>query len=186
MKKKKIYFFLDRDGTIIKHINYLRRINDIKIYKNIFQSLKILKQFGEIYVITNQSAVARGLLSEKKLKKINNFILNKINKREKYIKKIFYCPHHKEGKLLKYKRNCIYRKPGIGFIKRFKNIDKNNSWFIGDTYVDVETAKNSGIKSVLLLTGKKNKKNANKIKPDIISKNILFASKKIKQCLLKL
>ena len=135
----------------------MRRINDIKIYKNIFQSLKILKQFGEIYVITNQSAVARGLLSEKKLKKINNFILNKINKREKYIKKIFYCPHHKE-ETIKIQKNCIYRKPGIGFIKRFKNIDKNNSWFIGDTYVDVETAKNSGIKSVLLLTGKKNKK----------------------------
>lgn len=185
MKNKKKYFFLDRDGTIIHHVHYLKKKEQIKIYEFTIKALKILKSLGEIYIITNQSAVARGFLLEKNLIEINNIILKKINSREKLIKKIFYCPHHKSGTIKKYKKNCKFRKPNIGFIKKFKDIDRSKSWFIGDTSTDIYCGKKAKLNTILLKTGKTNKGDT-KIKPNFKCENLLYAAKKIRKCYLKI
>lgn len=182
MKKKKIIFFLDRDGTIIKHIHYLNSIKQVQIYKSTIKSLKILRKFGKIYLITNQSAVARGILKEKNLKDINEYIIKKINKNEKLIEKFFYCPHHIEGSVKIYKKDCSYRKPNTGFLKKIykkHQFDKKNSWFIGDTYSDIKTANNFKINSVLLKTGERLKKNEHNATPNYVSNNLYNATKKI-------
>ena len=125
--KKKIYFFIDRDGTIIHHVHYLKKVSNVKLYKFTIKALKILRKYGKIFIITNQSAVSRGLLKEKNLKKIHKHVLKKINSKQKIIEKIFYCPHHVNAKIIKYRKNCIFRKPNIGFINRFNDIDKKKS-----------------------------------------------------------
>ena len=181
-KNKKICFFLDRDGTIIRHVHYLNKIEQVKFYKNLRKSIELLKQFGKVFIITNQSAVARGLLSEKDLLKINKYILNFINKTNHLVDKIFFCPHHIDASVKIYKKDCHHRKPGTGFLEKIysKNkFDKKKSWFIGDTYVDVKTANNFDINSVLLRTGKSLKKNEFNAKPNFISNNLYDASKKI-------
>ena len=179
--KNKIYFFLDRDGTIIHHVHYLRKVSKVKLYKFTIKALKILRKYGKIFVITNQSAVSRGLLKEKNLKKINNHVLKKINAKQKIIEKIFYCPHHTNAKIKKYRKDCIFRKPGVGFVKRFNNIDKKKSWFIGDTNIDIKTGLNANLNTILLKTGKKYKNNFKITKSVMKCKNLYVAAKFIEK-----
>lgn len=179
--KKKNYFFLDRDGTIIHHVKYLNKFSQIKLYTNTIKALEILNKYGKVFVITNQSSVARGLLTEKKLILINKRIIKIINKKKKLIQKIFYCPHHIDGIIGKYKKKCTFRKPDIGFIKKFKNINKKDSWFIGDTHTDIKAGIKSKLNTILLNSGTKYKKNTQINKLVIKCKNIYFAAKKIEK-----
>jgi len=151
-KKKNIAIFLDRDGTLNKEKNYLTNINKLKLYPNAIKALKYLNNKSPnflVIVITNQSAVSRGLLDEKMLKKINSKIkkIIKINKGK--IDFFYYCKHLPID-------NCKCRKPKIGMIEEAKkkfNIDLSKSWLIGDSTTDIETGKNSNLKTILLKTG---------------------------------
>ena len=146
--------FLDRDGVIIKDVNYLKYIKDIKFNEGIFNGLKILTQLGyKLFIITNQSAVGRGLLTEKKLFKIHDYIQKKLKKKNIEIKKILYCPCHPMAKIKKYQRNCKMRKPKPGMIKKiFKiyNIKPKNSILFGDKKTDILAGKRAKIKKNFL------------------------------------
>jgi len=93
--------------------------------------------------------VGRGIISETYLKKIHLFIQYILSKKKIKITKIYYCPHHPEDGLGKYKRKCKCRKPKNYFlekaIKKF-NIDRKSSFFIGDKQTDRICAKKSKIK----------------------------------------
>jgi D-glycero-D-manno-heptose 1,7-bisphosphate phosphatase len=146
--KKKI-FFLDRDGVIIKDIGHLDNIKKISFLPETFKTLKyIIKKKYKIIIITNQSVVGRGTISESYLKKIHIFIRHILSKKKIKILKIYYCPHHPEYGLGKYKRKCKCRKPKNYFlekaIKKFK-IDRKSSFFIGDKQTDKICAKKSKI-----------------------------------------
>lgn len=153
--------FLDRDGTIIKNVPYLNDPEKIEFLPYVIEGLKILISNGfNLFIVTNQSGVSRGLIKLKELKEIHKRIKNILKKEGIKIKDIVYCPHLPED-------NCNCRKPKTGLIeillKKYK-IDLKKSYLIGDKDEDILLAKNIRVKSVSV-SDKVN------VKPDFIAKN---------------
>ena len=149
--------FLDRDGTINVEKSYLHKWEDFEFEKNAIEGLKELKNLGyEFIVVTNQSGIGRGYYTEEDLVTLNNQMTEKLKEFGIEILECFYCPHHPEKGIGKYKVDCNCRKPNPGMllegIKKY-NVDIENSFMIGDKKGDLEAGKKAGLKSILVLTG---------------------------------
>jgi len=179
---------LDRDGTINREINYLHRVEDLRLLPKTADALNILRKCGfKIIVISNQSGIARGIFTEKQLHIIQNEIIRRLKRKGIIIDNFYNCPHHPEGINRKYSIKCNCRKPAPGlFQKAVKDfgIDPSISWAIGDRIRDLEGAVNIGCKSILVMTGygKKELKNKNSwpIQPDYIAGNLYNAASIVK------
>ncbi len=150
--------FLDRDGTINKEVDYLTKPEQIVLIPGAKRALQTFKELGFLnIVITNQSAIARGFLTEKKLFEIHSKFLNLLTFRSKpLIYDIFYCPYHKDGIIENYAQESFNRKPNPGLILKSAikyNIDLSKSFLIGDSYTDMKCAEIAGLKKILVLTG---------------------------------
>ncbi len=148
---------LDRDGTINVEKDYLHKIEDFEFEKGVIEGLKILSQLGYIFiVVTNQSGIARGYYSEEDLEILNNHIGEILLKEGIKIEKFYYCPHHPEKGVGKYKVECNCRKPNPGMleeaIKEF-NIDREKSFMIGDNISDIEAGIRAKVTPILVETG---------------------------------
>jgi len=138
--------FLDRDGVINhERPDYVKSIDELIIFPEIIPFIKKLKKFGFlIIVITNQSAINRGIITVSQLNEIHNFIQNYLNQNNTYIDNFFYCPHRPD-------ENCNCRKPKPGLIFQAKsklNIDLKSSWLIGNNHSDILAATAAGCKSI--------------------------------------
>lgn len=150
--------FLDRDGTLNSDVGYLSRKEDIEILPGAADALTSFKELGFLnIIITNQSGVARGLLTENELKSIHDEFLRILNSGGRnLIDDIFYSPYYANGIVEEYSIDHNTRKPGTGMIEaavKKYNIDLNESFFIGDSLVDMQCAQNAGVKKILVLTG---------------------------------
>lgn len=149
--------FLDRDGTIIEEVDYLRRVEEIMVYSFSGEALRQLRNRGFLLVvITNQSAIGRGWTSESELETIHE-ALNEILERENAgIDAYYYCPHHPEAILDRYRTSCECRKPKPGLLHRAAaelGIDLRRSYFIGDKITDIEAGQRAGCGTILVRTG---------------------------------
>ena len=139
--------FLDRDGTMIEEVNYLHRVEDLRLFPSTEDALRDLKSAGFlVIVVTNQSGIGRGIYSENDMHSIHDAIRDEI---PGAVDAFYFCPHIPDG-------DCECRKPRLGMIKaacRDFEIDMKRSWMIGDKKIDVETAQNAGLSSALVLTG---------------------------------
>jgi D-glycero-D-manno-heptose 1,7-bisphosphate phosphatase len=150
--------FMDRDGVIIKEVNYLSRVEDMTVIPGVADAIAKLREAGfKAIIISNQSAVARGLLSLSGLKEITRVLRADLLKQNLAAKldAVYYCPHHPD-----FDKSCACRKPEIGLIlkaqKKF-NIDLKSSYFIGDSSVDIFAARRAGCIPLLVRTGKAGK-----------------------------
>ena len=155
MKKIKIAF-LDRDGVINSSRINNGYVGSLKHFKWIPGAIKAIKFLNEknykVVVVTNQSGVARGFFTIKDVKTIHSYIQKTLKENEAKIDKFYFCPFHKDGIIKKYKKNSPLRKPNIGMFllaKKRYNIDKKNSFMIGDQKTDMEFAKKAKIKGYL-------------------------------------
>jgi len=153
--------FLDRDGTINEEVNYLSRPEDIKIIPNAIKALQLFKSLGFLnIIITNQSGIARGFISEDELNTIHSELIQQLKEKDlKLIDDIFFSPFHPEGIIEKYKIESEDRKPSIGLIRQAQSkysIDLKESFFIGDSLTDMQCAENAGISKILVRTGNGN------------------------------
>lgn len=160
--------FLDRDGTIIEDKNYLKEEKEIVLLPDVIEGLKLLQDKNYLlFIVSNQSGVARGFFDEKTVIKINKYLENLLLKKEIKIKETIYCPHLKDGKIKEYSIDCNCRKPKTGMVdilvKKY-NIDLNKSYIIGDKLSDMELAKNCGCNYFLVLTGQSNIEDLKEIK----------------------
>jgi len=131
--------FLDRDGVLNrKKDDYVKSISELEIFPFIVPSIKKINDIGFLTIIlTNQSAINRGLMTHNDLKLIHNEIQNYLKKHSSFIDAFYYCPHRPD-------ENCDCRKPKPGLIKlaaRDFEINLNSSWMIGDSESDIETGK---------------------------------------------
>ncbi len=148
--------FLDRDGTICKDFDYNNDINKLEIIEGVGKSLKKLKDNGFLLiVISNQSCVARGLCKLEEVENFNKKLNEKLIKNYKVkIDKFYFCPHHPEGIVEKYKKNCICRKPSPGMIFKARNefnIDLDTSYLIGNSKSDIECGIRGKLKKSFLI-----------------------------------
>ena len=153
--------FLDRDGTINKHVGFLKNVDDLELISGVDKAIRKINDSGFLcIVITNQPVVARGDVTFDELEEIHRKLETLLGDSNAYVDDLLYCPHHPdkgyEGEVSNLKIKCNCRKPNIGLIeeavKRY-NIDISKSYFIGDTTTDIECAKRANIKSVLVKSG---------------------------------
>ena len=149
--------FLDRDGVLIKQVNYLSSPEQVFISNTSLKALKTLRDNGYlIIVVTNQGGVARGYYSEESISVIHKEIERQLNEHDLHIDHYYYCPHYPDGSVEKYVTECDCRKPMPGMIlqavKDF-DIDLSRSFLVGDKVSDLLAAKNAGCSSILVETG---------------------------------
>jgi D,D-heptose 1,7-bisphosphate phosphatase len=149
--------FLDRDGTINREVSYLKSKNDFKLLPGVENALRNLTNCGwQLIGITNQSGVARGIISEDFLMELHREIIDDFSKHGINLRNIYYCPHHEEAVIPFYKKRCPCRKPEPGLILKAAkeyHADLKKSFFVGDKLSDVLAGKRAGLKTVLVLTG---------------------------------
>jgi len=136
--------FLDRDGVINEDYGYVGSVDKFEFKDGIFELLKFLQSKGyRLFVVTNQSGIARGYYSEEDFYKLTEWMKDEFKKRGIEITDVRYCPHHPD-----ITGECECRKPKPGMIldlAKSHGIDLKNSIMIGDSDRDIEAAKNAGI-----------------------------------------
>ena len=161
LKNKQRAIFLDRDGTINVSKGFISKADDLELIPGTIDAIKAINKSGALaIVITNQPVIARGECSFEELHNIHNKLKTLLGEKGAFVDDIFYCPHHPdkgfEGEVPELKFDCECRKPKTGMIdeavKKY-NIDLSKSYMVGDSTMDLETARNAGIKSVLVATG---------------------------------
>ena len=138
--------FVDRDGVINQErSDYVKSISELEIYPNVAKNIKLLKDAGFlVVVITNQSAVNRGIVTHETINQIHNSIQDHLKKYGTFLDGFYYCPHTPN-------ENCNCRKPKSGLLEKAileLNIDLNSSWMIGDSDSDIEAADSIGCKAI--------------------------------------
>lgn len=180
MNMNKAIFF-DRDGTIIEERGYISRLRQSEIFPFTAEAVRLMNEnHFKAIVITNQSAIARGICTPEQVETIHREISETLAKQGAVIDRFYYCPFHTEGVIPAYKKKSECRKPLPGMIFQAAadfHIDLSQSYMVGDDLVDIETGKNAGCKTVLVLTGKGRQVfeqlPGRDIQPDIVSENIL-------------
>ncbi|HET6268132.1 MAG TPA: HAD family hydrolase [Acidobacteriota bacterium] len=149
--------FIDRDGTLIEEVGYLKMIEDLRFTTRATQALRIFHELGFLNIVmTNQSAIARGILSEKELKKIHQRLKILAEEDGAPVDDIFYCPHFAGGRMAPHNVECECRKPKPGMIVHARekhHLDLQQCYVVGDKPSDMELARNAGVAGVLVLTG---------------------------------
>jgi len=139
--------FLDRDGTIAKDVHYCRRPEDFVLFTDAARVIKLLNNRGfKVIIITNQSGIAHGYLSEETLGEIHKKMKEELGREGARIDGIYYCPHHPDA-------NCGCRKPKPSLIlqaTRDFNIDLKHSFVVGDRQKDIELGKAVGCRTILV------------------------------------
>jgi D-glycero-D-manno-heptose 1,7-bisphosphate phosphatase len=149
--------FLDRDGTINEDVGYPARIDQVRIYPFAFEALRKIKEAGfAAVVVTNQSGIGRGYLTEADLAAIHRHIAAEFAARAVRIDAFYYCPHYEFSDLPGYGGLCACRKPEPGMGRRAAAdlaLDLGRSYMIGDKVEDVRFGLAIGAKPVLVRTG---------------------------------
>ena len=183
MEKKKGAVFLDRDGTIIEEVNYLRDPAEIRLLPGAAEALRIIQEYYPLVIITNQAGVARGYFDEQRLRQIHRHLGLLLAEEGIRLAGIYYCPHHPEVGRFPYRQDCQCRKPKPGMLQaaaRDLALDLAKSYTIGDKLSDIGAGKNAGTKTVLVRTGygkeQEGQIGGSQFSPDYIADNLLTAA----------
>jgi D-glycero-D-manno-heptose 1,7-bisphosphate phosphatase len=149
--------FVDRDGTINQEKEYVSRIEDFELIPGSLEALKLLTQHKiRIYIITNQAGIAKGYFTMDEFHHLTEHMINHFESEEIKIEEVLYCPHHPDGIVPEYTKDCLCRKPNN---KLIQDIIEENGFkidevvLIGDKNSDIEAGKSLGIRTYLVETG---------------------------------
>jgi len=151
--------FLDRDGVLVYDQGFLTRADQIRLLDGVAAALAALKQAGWfLAVVTNQAAVARGLITEGELERLNELIVERIEQAGgPRMDAVYYCPHHPDGDLAEYRKACACRKPRPGMLIRAAEehgLDRQASVLVGDRLSDIAAGQAGGCRTVLVTCGR--------------------------------
>jgi len=147
--------FLDRDGTLNYDPGYLSSPKDLILFSdtgNVLAALKNEYQF-KLIVISNQSGIARGLITEAEVVSVNNELNQKLLEFNVQIDAFYFCPFHPD---FSSKEDSLCRKPSPKIIldsAREFNIELSKSFFIGDSASDIQAGITVQLKTILVKTG---------------------------------
>ena len=147
--------FFDRDGTLNVDKDYLHKIEDFEWMPEAIEAIKYVREQGYLaIVITNQSGVARGYYPEADILAIHEHMNAELKKHGTCLDGLYYCPHHPDGAVPEYRRECDCRKPKPGLIEQARRdfpIDLGLSYMVGDSQRDLECARRAGVPEQHLL-----------------------------------
>jgi D-glycero-D-manno-heptose 1,7-bisphosphate phosphatase len=144
--------FLDRDGTVIEDRDYLRDLAEVRLLPGAAAAVRVLNEAGlPAVVVTNQSGIARGLLTEADYEATARRLDDLLAAEHARLDARYHCPH-----LPELTGACECRKPGALLYERAARdlgLDLARSWWVGDRLRDVEAAARFGGRGTLVLTG---------------------------------
>jgi D,D-heptose 1,7-bisphosphate phosphatase len=166
--------FLDRDGTLNREVDGVRTPEQLELLPGVADAIHRLNHHGwRAIVVSNQPVIAKGFCGEADVQAIHNKLETLLGREHAFVDRIYYCPHHPEkgfaGERAELKIDCDCRKPKTGMLLRATkdlNIDLAQSWLIGDTTTDLQTARNAGVKSILVRTGHAGTDGKHAVQPD--------------------
>ncbi len=178
--------FLDRDGTINPDTGYMNDSDSFNLYPFSAEAIRLLNRHDYlVFIVTNQSGVARGLIELPNLAKIHAKLEYLLSEQNAHIDKIYTAPYHKNGIVEPYNTDHQDRKPQLGMFRKALQeypIDTKNSFMVGDRYSDILFGVNAGMKTILVKTGDGNAEikmqlGSPKKSPDFIVRDLLSAAK---------
>lgn len=175
----KIAVFLDRDGVInAERKDYVKNWNEFTFLPKVKSAIRRLNSIGfPVIVVTNQSCISRGIITEAELGKIHEFMKKELSLAGAKIDALYYCPHTKDS-------NCNCRKPKTGLVEKAAmdfNLNLKNCWIIGDSMkFDIQMGKAAGMKTILVESGTENNLAEFQEQPDYIVSNLNAAVELIK------
>ncbi len=176
--------FLDRDGTLIEDPGYLNHPDQVKLLEGVAEALKELRMLGyKTVVVSNQSAVARGIVSEEMLERIHDRLRELLGLKGASLDGVYYCPYHPDGVIPKYSKHSDWRKPEPGMLlaaAEEMDIALTQSWMVGDKPSDVEAGRAAGCHTILIRSGPASH-DAKAEQPDHIAVNMREAANMIKK-----
>lgn len=161
LRQKQKAIFLDRDGTINRHVGFLRNIDDFTLLNGVAEAIQKINQSGYLAIVaTNQPVIARGEVTWSELHEIHHKMETLLGREGAYLDAIYVCPHHPDkgfpGERTEYKIDCSCRKPKPGMLlwaAEEYNIDLSESWMVGDSAQDVQAGQAAGCRTILLQGG---------------------------------
>ncbi len=140
--------FIDRDGTIMEDRDYCADPSEVKLFPGAPEALRRLKSNGfKLIIVTNQSGIGRGLFTLDQYRAVEAEVLRQLG--AGLIDGTYFCPHLPG-------QHCSCRKPATGMIleaTREYQVDFSRSFLVGDKEIDVECARNAGVRSIRVKTG---------------------------------
>jgi D-glycero-D-manno-heptose 1,7-bisphosphate phosphatase len=175
--------FIDRDGTLIEHVHYLSDPARVKLMPGAADALNLLKEKGIFrVVISNQSAVGRGLLTLERLEEIHQEMVRQLAEQNADVDAIYFCPVSPTTA----DRTTIDhpdRKPAPGMLLRAAkehDLDLANSWMIGDLLSDTLAGRNAGCRATILVrTGQYDPQLDNDSSVDYVENDLIESVKRI-------
>lgn len=187
LRNRQRAIFLDRDGTVNRKNGLVYREEQFELEDGVIEAIRRINRSGYLAIlVTNQPVVARGLCSVEDVEDIHKKLETLLGREGVYLDDIRFCPHHPDKGYPEedpaYKIPCHCRKPDIGMIEACAeryNIDLANSWMVGDTTVDIQTGKNAGTRTALVLTGDAGRDGKYKVTPDLVCDDLGQAVQRI-------
>ena len=179
MSPRRRAVFLDRDGVILRFISHLHRPEQTRLLAGAGEAIRSLRTSGFLVILaSNQSAIARGLLTEAGLAEIHRRMSRGLRRRGARLDAIYYCPHHPDfGRRVRCRcrkrredGNARGRRPALPDHLRA-------SYLVGDTTSDMETARRAGAAGVLVRTGLGGRDGKFRARPARICRNLLGAAR---------
>ena len=175
--------FLDRDGTLIEERGYLDRMELLSVFPWTADALRLLKRAGyTLVVVTNQSAIARGIIDEAFLDDVHRELSARLARGGAAIDRYYHCPQLADAPLERFRQACRCRKPGPGMIEqacRDLSLDPARSFMIGDRALDVACGAAAGTRTIRVRTGHgmhPSEEAADGAKADVILNNLMEAA----------
>jgi len=175
--------FLDRDGTVIEHVHLLTQPSQVRLIAGAADAIKNLQASDyACIIVTNQSVIGRGLLTEKGLLKVHDEMHRQLAEHGVRLDGIFFCPAAPSTS----DRTVIEhpdRKPGPGMLQRAARemlLDLGRSWIVGDMHSDMLAGRNAGLRGTILVrTGQGDRVDPNDPSVDYVATDLLEASRLI-------
>jgi len=149
--------FLDRDGTLIQDLGYICNFSQVGFFTFAAAAVRAMNEAGYlVIVVSNQSAVARGICSEKEIKLLHRQLQNHFKKDGAAIAAFYYCPFLVDGAISRFRQDSPMRKPAPGMLLQAASdfeLDLSSCFMIGDKTDDILAGKEAGCRTMLVRTG---------------------------------
>lgn len=150
--------FLDRDGVLNVDRGYVSQTVDFEWIEGAIECVANFKARGWfVFVVTNQSGIARGLYTETEMQALHDHMIEELAAHGTAIDRFYHAPWHEEGEVARYRKKSIDRKPGPGMLLQAMAdfpVIREQSFLIGDKQTDMEAAKAAGVGAFLFKGGR--------------------------------
>jgi D,D-heptose 1,7-bisphosphate phosphatase len=149
--------FLDRDGTLVQEAGYIDRLDRLELFPWSIDAVRLLNRAGfRAVVVTNQAGVARGYFDEAFVQEAHAHLEAVMREGGAEIAGFYYCPHHVQATVERYRVTCDCRKPAPGmFLRAARELDLDlaRSYAVGDRWHDVQAAQAAGASAIMVRSG---------------------------------